>query len=473
MERTATRRRWAEALIGVLAIAALLRSACLRTEPWLDEIMSIDLARRAATAADVFLKIHDDNNNPLNTLYLRFVSGSRDWAAYRLLSLSAGLLTVALLGWDPEDPARGLLAASLAAVSTQMVLYATEARGYALVSLFSLSCFRLLRARRPPTGPRAAEFGLCALLAFLSHPTFAYVYAALFLWSAARLAREQRAHALLALFGPPTAALALFETIQIPMRVGGADRNGVGPVVLRTLALWSGAPERGAAAVAGAAVLLGLLGWELRHLRRERSDEFVFFAALFAGAVVFAAVFPFPFERHFYACLPFSLLLAAGGLARLFRSSGAKRAAAAVLALLFLLGNGVRDRALATAGRGHYLEAVQRMAKDTPEDVITVASDHDFRNRTLLDFYAAYLPPPKRLAYVPIERRQANPPAWFLLHGLATDPRLAPVGVSLPGAAAYRLVEVYPYAGLSGWTWMLYRRDANLGLRPRTKDFRR
>jgi hypothetical protein len=100
------------------------------------------------------------------------------------------------------------------------------------------------------------------------------------------------------------------------------------------------------------------------------------------------------------------------------------------------------------------------MAADTPGDVVTVGSDHDARNRMLLDFYAAYLPPPKRLEYVPVERRLAHPPDWFLLHGFFTDPRLAPVGVSLPGAASYRLVEVYPYAGLSGWTWMLYRRDA-------------
>ena len=458
MERTAARRAWAAALIGVLAAAALLRVACLRTEPWLDEIWSINLARRAATASDVFLKLHDDNNNPLNTLYLRLVSGSRDWAAYRLLPLSAGLLTVALLGWDPEDRPRGLLAALLAAFSTHMVLYATEARGYALMSFFSLSCFLLLRERGPLTRPRMAAFGLCALLAFLSHPTFVYVYAALFLWAAIKLPKEKRVRGLLALFGPPTLGYGLFEALQIPLTMDGAAQNGLWPVVLRTLDLWSGAPDHGAAALAGAAVFLGLLGWELRNVRRERPDEFVFFASLFAGAFAFAAIFPYPFERHFYGCLPFALLLAAGGLTRLFQSKGSKRAAAFVLALLFLFGNGVRVRALATAGRGHYLEAVQRMAAETPGDVITVASDHDARNRMMLEFYAEHLPPRKRIEYVPAERRTAAPPDWFILHGFFTDPRLAPIGVSLPGAASYSLVEIYPYAGLSGWTWMLYRR---------------
>ena len=459
MERTAARRRWSAALIVVLAAAALLRMACLRTEPWLDELWSIKLARQAATAADVFLKTHDDNNNPLNTLYLRLVSGSRDWAAYRLLSLSAGLLTVALLGWDPEDPARGLLAALLAAASTQMVLYATEARGYAPMSFFSLSCFLLLRAREPLTRARAAAFGLCAVLAFLSHTTFSYVYAALFVWTAAKLPREKRFGGLFALFGPPTAAIAFFELIQMPILVGGAGQYGFGPVVLGTLELWSGAPAQGAVGLAGAAVILGLLAWEAENIRRERPDEAVFYAALFAGALLFVAIFPFPFERHFYACLPFVLLLAADGLMRLFRSGGTRRAAAAALALLFLLGNGVRVRALATAGRGRYLEAVQRMAADTPGDVITVTSDHDSRNRMLLDYYAAYLPPSKRLEYVPIERRREKNPEWFLRHDFFTDPRRAPIGMFPPGEAAYRLVEVYPYAGLSGWTWMLYRKE--------------
>ena len=460
MERAATRGRWAAALIAVVAVAALLRLRCLRTEPWLDEVWSIGLARRAATAADVFLKLHDDNNNPLNTLYLRLVSGSRDWAAYRLLSLASGLLTVALIGWDPEDRARGLAAALLAAVSTQMVLYATEARGYALMSLFSVLCYLLLRAREPLKGPRAAAFGLCVLLAFLSHTTFVYVCAALFLWAAAKHPRGQRARRLLALFGPPTAAFLVLEALQFPVRVGGADSNAFGPLVLRTLDLWSGAPERGAAAVAGAAVLLGLLGWELRNLRRERPQEFVFFAALLAGAAAFVAIFPFRFERHFYACLPFALLLAAGGLLRLFRQNGAGRAAAVVLALLFLVGNGVRVRALATEGRGHYLEAVERMASGTAGDVVTVGGDNDFRNGLMLEFYAPYLPPPKRLEFVGSDRRLSRPPEWYLLHGFFTDPRLAPIGVTLAGStASYRLVEVYPYSGLSGWTWMLYRRD--------------
>lgn len=455
------RGRWVIALILIVAAAALIRRPAARTQPWLDEIWSIGLARRATSATVVFHGLHDDNNNPLNTLYLRLVPADAPFAAYRLLSLGAGLLTVALLGWDPEDRGRGLAAAALAAVSTHMVLYATEARGYALMALLALACWRLLRPSAEPSPARAAAFGVCALAAFLSHPTFVYAYAALFVWAWIRLPRERRLRGLAALFALPTAGFALYEALQYPLTIDGAAEYPLRSILLRTLSLWSGAPGEGLAALAGAAALVALVAWELARLRRERPDEFAFFAALFTAALAFAAIFPFPFERHFYACLPFALLLAAGALTRLFRAGGARRAAAVALGLAFALGNGARDRALATTGRGHYQEALARMAAETPGDAVTVASDHDARNSLVLDFYAARSAPGKRLVYVRAKDRAASRPDWFLLHGFFTDPRLAPVSLTFPGAGAdYRLVDIYPYAGLSGWTWMLYRRDA-------------
>jgi hypothetical protein len=456
-----TRGLWAAALIAVLALAALPRLASLNTEPWLDEVWSINLSRQAPSAADAFYNTHDDNSNPLNTLYLHYVSPGLDWAKYRFLSLVAGLLALAVLGWDPEDRARGILAASLGAVSTHMILYATEARGYALMSLFSLACYRLLRAPFPMKRSRAAAFGLCALLGFLSHPTFLYVYAALFLWAAAKIKPAKRVKGLLELFGPATLAYVLFQAAAFPVRVGGASENNFATVLLSTLELWSGAPARVAAGLAGAAVLLALLGWELKNLRRERRDEFIFFAALFAGACAFDAIFPFRFERHFYAALPFALLLAAGALARLFRQHGAKRLIAGVIVLFFLIGNGARDRALAADGRGHYLEAIQRMAAETPGDEIAVASDHDKRNGMMVEFYGPLLGPPKKFVYVPQDRYRERTPDWYLIHSFDATRATAPIGVTIKDVGHYALVDVYPYSGLSGWTWMLYRRDSN------------
>jgi hypothetical protein len=442
----------------ILAGAAALRLPGLRDEPWLDEVWSIGLARKAASAFDVFFRLRHDNNNVLNTLYLRLVPEGPGWQRYRLLAFVCGLLTVALLGWDDEDPARGLLAAALAAVSTQMVLYGTEARGYALAALAAVACFRLLQPGVPRTRARAAAFSACALLGLFSHPTFAYVFAALAALSAAALPRTTRIRGLLVLFGPPAAVFGLVALFQFPMAMGGANAVPLRVVLLRTLALWSGTPFSGTAAFTGGLALLALVGWEFARVRRERPAEFVFFAALFAGALALAAAFPFPFERHFFLCLPFVLLLLAGALRRLFRRPGGYGLLAALAGSFLIVGNLSRDRAVAQDGRGRYAEAVARMARDTPGPEITVSSDHDARNEMMLDFYAASLPPGKRLVYVPSPERARHLPDWFLLHTFETDRRAAPIAVTIEGATRYELTDVYPYGGLSGWTWMLYRR---------------
>src|SRR6185312_6267383 len=199
-------------------------------------------------------------------------------------------IAVALLVWDPEDRLRGLVAASLAAVSTHMVLYATEARGYALMSVFALLCWRLFRPGGPPSPARSFAFSVCALLAFLSHPTFAYVYAALFVWAWIKLPARGRWRGLAALFALPTAGYALYEALQIPLSIDGAASYGLGDILLRTAAVWSGAPAGVAAALIGGAILAGLAACELARLQRERFDEAVFFAVLFAGALAFAAI---------------------------------------------------------------------------------------------------------------------------------------------------------------------------------------
>lgn len=410
----------------------------------------------------MFLRIHHDNSHPLNTLYLYFVSGSRDWATYRLFSLLCGLLSVAVLARDREEGRGGLFAAGLAAVSAPMVLYATEARGYAASGLFALLCFRLFDAPRGASPARRAAFGVCAVLGFLSHLTFVYVFAALGLWSLHRAPAPLRAREAASWFAGPALAVGAIEAVVAHgMVVGGANVVPFWKVLPRTLVLWSGAPDFGLPAAAGVTAFIALLAWEWRRLRAERPHEAMFFAALFAGGAACAAAMPFPAERYLFVCLPFALLLAGRALARLSARGGAPRIAVAALALAFLCGNAVRVRGLATAGRGHYLEAVQRMAAETPDGPVSVGSDHRFRNETLLRFYETYVSPPRTFEYLPEELWPARgAPQWYLRHATDADVRAEPAGLSFADGSRYALVETYPYSGLSGWTWLLYRRDA-------------
>ncbi|MDE2510634.1 MAG: hypothetical protein KGL74_05885, partial [Elusimicrobia bacterium] len=164
MERS--RRNHAAAALAILAAAAWIRLPALRTEPWLDEIWSIMFARAAKSVGDVLFGLHHDNNHPLNTLWLYWTSGRRDWALWRLPSFVSGLLIVGILAWDETDPAAGLLAAALAAGSAVMALYSTEARGYAMMTLCAVACRRLLASRDPLRPATAAAFAAAAALGF-------------------------------------------------------------------------------------------------------------------------------------------------------------------------------------------------------------------------------------------------------------------------------------------------------------------
>ncbi len=449
------------ALAAVLAAAALIRLPALRTQLWLDEIWSLDFARGAKTLSALLFGLHHDNNNPLNTWWLWLVSGAADFAVFRLASFTAGLLSVAALADDPEDPARGLLTGAMAALAVPLVLFSTEARGYALMALFSVAGWRLLSARPPFSRRRVAAFAACATLGLFSHPLFVCVLAGAAAWTVAKLPKDRGSSAtLLALFAPAPAAFGLYTLLQDGPTVFGAGAfNPYFPTLARALALWAGAaPESGWSGPAILAVL-ALCGAELARLRRARDEEFWFFAVLAAATAAFVAVFPFRYERHFFVCAPFALVLAARTLTRLLRGPAASRLAALALLALFLTGSAARARALATAGRGHYLEALERMARETDGPVVTVGSDHDFRNKTLVEFYAAYDRSGKTFRYVAGPDWKPDAPRWYLRHWFETDPRVAPIAVDFRDGPAYRLIEVYPYAGLSGWTWALYRRE--------------
>jgi hypothetical protein len=92
------------------------------------------------------------------------------------------------------------------------------------------------------------------------------------------------------------------------------------------------------------------------------------------------------------------------------------------------------------------------MEENTPDGVVTVASDHDFRNRVCLEYHASQMQLPKPVVYVP-----GNGPArWYVRHDFseAPDPPQSIVG---PGGQRYFMLRTVPFSGLSGFNWHLYR----------------
>jgi len=132
---------------AVLIVGALLRIAAACGDLWLDEIWSIDIARRAGSWAAVFA-VHHDNNHLLNTIWLLFAGGSSHALWLRLPSLIAGTASIALAGIfvGRRSRAGGLAAMILTAASYLLVLFGSEARGYGLAVYFTLLAPAIVRA---------------------------------------------------------------------------------------------------------------------------------------------------------------------------------------------------------------------------------------------------------------------------------------------------------------------------------------
>jgi hypothetical protein len=131
------------------------------------------------------------NNHPLHTALakLSVTAFGNDPTALRLPALLAGLalvVTVLALGWVLYGRAAALLAAAFAAVSSTLVEYSTNARGYTLVALFAVT--GLLAAARILSGGGAGAWAALAVsgaLGAFSVPVMLYAFGGILVWLAA------------------------------------------------------------------------------------------------------------------------------------------------------------------------------------------------------------------------------------------------------------------------------------------------
>jgi hypothetical protein len=436
----------------IVAFAAALRLVPFLTRPlWYDEIFTVWAARLAPSRLIDVLRL--DSGPPLFYLLCRplVLAAERlhgsDLIA-RLPSLAAGLALLLGAAALPERESRRRFLA-LAAVSPLLVLYAAEARPYALLGLEGLALF-LVVLRAPQTRGRLAAAAALSAAALYTHYLALFLVAAL---GAVALARGRRrpAAALLAgaalftpwlpvLGGQPAAATAW---MQEPLSesasgflsaMGGAGRlpapfGASLPAALAwagaaigflALAALASAPARSAAREAGAVSLLALLG------------------ILAAGAfrpIAFAG-------RSELAVLPIWLwgLAEAGTVSRLARAAAAAMAAVGAVACALALAGLPRE----TPG---YSDFASRLAREARAgDVVfaggsfylpaRLAADRGaFPSRLLAlpaaleshpGWIPAVMPGPAEISLLARETRELAPPAraWLVLPRLLATPRL-------------------------------------------------
>ena len=240
---------------------------------------------------------------------------------------------------------------------------------------------------------------------------------------------------------------------------GGGNPVPLPAVLMRAAAMAGGLPADGAWGWAALLVVAALVAGGTYVLLRSRDPDWIFFPAILVVApLALLAVTGTEtvYFRYFIIALPFFYLLAARLAGFILRSGPHWARALVVVALAgYLAGQGCRLVPLLHRGRGSYRAAVRTMAARTPAGPIRVGSDHDFRTEMLLRFHGRNLPA-GRLQYIPREAWLAGPPRWLLTHSQDRSHQ-PPARLEFPPGLRYELVDTFPYGGVSGWSWYLYR----------------
>ncbi|HKC26340.1 MAG TPA: hypothetical protein VKF32_16480 [Thermoanaerobaculia bacterium] len=455
---------WNAATVALVVLACILRVLAARGDLWLDEIWSLEWAQKAGSFLGVFTSIHLDNNHYLNTLLLRALGDGAPILAYRALSLAAGCAGVLFAARVFTDRTYAFAAALLAGTSPLLVVLSSEARGYAVSVLCALAAL-LVFVRHDPTKSRRAGllFGAICCFGFLGHLGFAHFWlgaAAATAWRAARLPRGRRLAAWLACHALPLALLAFLWAADLStLRIAGGDVFSPLAVLPSTASLALGGPERGAFGTSALVVLLALLAYGLRLLARE--DRPLSALLLVATTVSPAALLLFArpgvlYPRYFAVPLALALVVLARVFAEGFARGGLVRTAAVSCLLAVGAASTARVAVFLPGARGRYSEALRYMASASPGP-ITVGSDFDFRNETVLTFTARRLGLESRLVYVPQKELASRPPEWFVVQtaDLSAEPLPA---LEDDAGRVFSDRRDFRYGGISGWSWFVYRR---------------
>lgn len=461
------------ALIALITAFGALRAASALNDLYIDEIWSLHFASRAGSLFDIFSVKHD-NNHILNTIYLYLVGNGSLLSSVppvflhqRLLSVFAGALSLGVLAYTGLK--RGFIEAAtlvvIAGASYPLVLYSSEARGYASAILFALVSFALaerwVKARSHIVLPFYWAF---VALGLLSHSSFVYVLLALGGWSIAERLKggfnRRAVTEIIAFNAIPFATLgALYIFFISGITIGGGSEGDTAGAVLQALAKAFGVPgDWRASGLIGAAIALFFFGWGL-FLEAKDSRRWVFFALCIVVAPAFTIAVTKPeffYFRYFLVAFPFLYMLASFALAKAFRASLVGKAFYAVCMVLFLASNLYADWKLVKEGRGGYYDAMMYMADNTEGSGITVGSDHDFRNKAVLSFYTKFLPEGKVVRYFDRNEWPENSPDWLILHSVEADRK--PYERTFETGVEYTLQSSYGFSGDSGFSWHIYRK---------------
>jgi hypothetical protein len=106
-------------------------------------------------------------------------------------------------------------------------------------------------------------------------------------------------------------------------------------------------------------------------------------------------------------------------------------------------------------GRGNYQGILAEISNQSSGNVLSIGSDHDFRNKMLLSFYQRFIPRHQSLHYIHQQFWNVDPPEWIILH--KTDRSFEPEPfISTWDQHIYKLTKSERSSEESGFSWFLY-----------------
>lgn len=445
------------ARIGIglmMALGLALRILAARGGLWLDEAWSVVMARQAAPVIGVFASINHDNNHHLNSLWLQLWAPTAPSVALRALSIAASTATIGVVGLlgARRSPATGIALAALFATSPVMLVYGSEARGYAPM-LLALALAIAIADRAERMFGRAPRYlAMVAGAGTLAHLMFAPALLVTAGWAMARqrggnLMERWRATVALWLPALLTSAVIIAIVLGVAWRVAGGlavgnyagfDLRSAWIAFSELVAVTTGAGWLGLAVILALAVVAAGPRTALAGL-----------AILQVGAFPLAVLLLHPGNSgypRYYLLTAFGLLMLAGSAGgALLTQKGPRRWIGEGLIAILLCASLAEDARQIAYRRGAPERAIAAMAALSPHRaeialdfeqgraVIRVAADQAHYRVDFVGCQRAQFRYAERFAGPPIERRCGR--IWR---------QIAEGGYRAPSGEAWRLYVAKP-----------------------------
>ncbi|PKL49511.1 MAG: hypothetical protein CVV42_05875 [Candidatus Riflebacteria bacterium HGW-Riflebacteria-2] len=448
---------------------SLLIVAAASGDLWLEEVWSLGFALDSGVVSDIFCRFKHDNNHVLNTLYLYLVSHADDFMVFRTLSVLSGIASLWLLTWIAGHERRkteATLVLIIAGSSYPLLLYFSEARGYAPAIFFSLVAYIAMRNFHESLSKVAMfTFWLASFAGIIAHTTFIMVSLGLFISDAFTVrtmsGRPQKSRLFWLLPHLPVIAFFAwwYNFYLKDMEIGS------GPVFSASIALGQlsvyllGLPDSNSGYMMASIIFLLLLAAGLRRLYLNSQNWLTFAGILLISPPITLIVRrpPFLYFNYFLLLFPFFYLLLAYLVADSWRRRPELRFLLILLTTAMLIGHWQRNFSLINNGRGNYSAAISHILSNCREFPVYVGSDHDFRNPTLIEYYSHRDKAHGALQYVMARDWPQTPPEYFIGHSRTPVDNPVPRHI-LAGIGEFELEAYWLSAPVSGFSWYVYRR---------------